>query len=328
MRSIRAKIMWLLSGSVLISSFIIGLLSILLTSTVINESSTENMKLLCRNHADKIDISLAKVEDSVDTLAHFVGSELSGIELLSDDSFRAEFSASVEHNALHHIESVDGAVSVYMYYDPSLLGKTDGFFYVKQDPDEGFQSHPLTDIAAIPASRIHQVSWWHTPITSGNASWVEAYYDKNVGCFVTSYIVPVYINDQLIGIIGADISMDYVDDLVKEISVFRSGQAAVLKSDGTVLYHPVFERGELIGEGDPGFEGVIEQLTQENATEELISYKLNKESKKMASCKLRNGMFMICFAPVSEIYHQQNTLLLSCAAVTAIVVLLGPIFRN
>ena len=186
MRSIRAKIMWLLSGSVLISSFIIGLLSILLTSTVINESSTENMKLLCRNHADKIDISLAKVEDSVDTLAHFVGSELPDIELLSDDSFRAEFSASVEHNALHHIESVDGAVSVYMHYAPSLLGKTDGFFYVKQDSEEGFQRHPLTDIAAIPANRIHQVSWWHTPTTSGSASWVEGYYDKNIGCFVTS----------------------------------------------------------------------------------------------------------------------------------------------
>ena len=323
MRSIRAKIMWLLSGGVLISSFIIGLLSIILTSTVINESSTENMKLLCRNHADKIDISLAKVEDSVDTLAHFVETELPDIELLSDDSFRAKFSASVEHNALHHIESVDGAVSVFMHYDPDLLGKTDGFFYVKQDSDEGFQSRPLTDLAAIPASSIHQVSWWHTPITSGSASWIEAYYDKNTGCFVTSYIVPVYINDQLIGIIGADISMDYVEDLTKEISVFHSGQAAVLKSDGTVLYHPYFERGELIGEGDPGFEGVIEQLTQENAAEELISYKLDKESKKMASCKLRNGMFMICFAPVSEIYRQQNTLLLSCAVVTAIVVLLG-----
>ena len=323
MKSIRAKIMWLLFGSVLISSVIIGLLSIFLTSTVIKESSTENMKLLCRNHADKIDISLAKVEDSVDTLAHFIGSELSDIESLSDDSFRVQFSTSVENNALHHIESVDGAVSVYMYYDPSLLGKTDGFFYVKQGSEEVFQRHSLTDIAAIPANRIHQVSWWHTPTTSGSASWVEAYYDENIGCFVTSYIVPVYINDQLIGIIGADISMDYVEDLVKEISVFHSGQAAVLKSDGTVLYHPVFERGELIGEGDPGFEGVIEQLTQENATEELISYKLNKESKKMASCKLRNGMFMICFAPVSEIYHQQNALLLSCAAVTAIVVLLG-----
>lgn len=323
MRSIRAKIMWLLSGSVLISSFIIGLLSILLTSTVINESSTENMKLLCRNHADKIDISLAKVEDSVDTLAHFIGSELSNIELLIDDSFRAEFSASVEHNALHHIESVDGAVSVYMHYDPFLLGKTDGFFYVKQDSDEGFQSHPLTDLAAIPANRIPQVSWWHTPTTSGSASWVEAYYDENIECFVTSYIVPVYINDQLIGIIGADISMDYIEGLVKEVSVFHSGQAAVLKGDGTVLYHPAFERGELIGEGDPGFEGVIEQLTKENATEELVSYKLDNESKKMASCKLRNGMLMVCFAPVAEIYHQQNTLVLSCAAITAIVVLLG-----
>lgn len=323
MKSIRTKIMWLLSGGILISSLIIGLLGVLLTFTAINESSAENMKLLCRNHADKIDISLAKVEDSMDTLAHFVEAELSDIELLSDDSFRAEFSASVEHNALHHIESIDGAVSVYMHYDPALIGKTDGFFYVKRDSDEDFKSHPLTDIAAIPAGRMHQISWWYIPTANGSASWIEAYYDENIGCFVTSYVVPVYINDQLVGIIGADISMDYVEDLVKKISVFHSGQAAVLKSDGTVLHHPAFEKGELIGEGDPGFEGVIEQLTQENATEELISYKLNKESKKMTACKLRNGMFMICFAPVSEIYRQQNTLLFSCTAVTAIVVLLG-----
>ena len=323
MRSIRAKITSLLAGSILISSFIIGLLSILLTSTVISESSTENMKLLARTNADKIDISLAKVEDSMDTLAHFIGSNLSDIELLKDELFRSEFTAAITQNALHHIESVDGAVSVFMHYDPALLCKTDGFFYIKDNAEGGFHSRPITDLSAMQENELQQTIWWYTPTASGSASWVEAYYDKNIGCFVTSYIVPIYINDQLIGIIGADISMDYVEDLVKEISVFHSGQAAVLKSDGTVLYHPVFERGELIGEGDPGFEGVIEQLTKENATEELVSYKLDNESKKMASCKLRNGMLMICFAPVSEIYHQQNTLVLSCAAITAIVVLLG-----
>ena len=133
MRSIRAKITSLLAGSILISSFIIGLLSILLTSTVISESSTENMKLLARTNADKIDISLAKVEDSMDTLAHFIGSNLSDIELLKDELFRSEFTAAITQNALHHIESVDGAVSVFMHYDPALLCKTDGFF-LQNDP--------------------------------------------------------------------------------------------------------------------------------------------------------------------------------------------------
>jgi hypothetical protein len=58
MKSIRAKIMWLLFYSVLISSLIIGAMGIFLTANVINQSSTENMRLLCKNNADNIDAIL------------------------------------------------------------------------------------------------------------------------------------------------------------------------------------------------------------------------------------------------------------------------------
>lgn len=323
MKSIRAKIMWLLFSSVFIASVIIGAFSIVLTSDIIKERSTENMQLLCKTNADKIDITFAKIEDSVDTLAHYVESDLPDIQMLKDDSYRAEFSAAIEKNALHHIESVDGAVAVYLYYDPAITGKADGFFYAKHEESEEFVYHPLSDISQYPPEDNEHVGWWYIPTVRGAATWLEAYYDANLGRYVISYIVPIYKNEQLIGVVGADISTDHIVKLVKEVSVFTSGKAAVLKSDGTVLYHPNFERGELIGEGDPGFDGVIEQLTKEDATSELISYKLKDVDKKLASCKLRNGMLMVCFAPVSEIYQQQSTLIVSNLIITGVVVLVA-----
>lgn len=322
MKSIRTKIMWALFSSVLISTFVIGLMGILLTSRVIEQSTTENMKLLCTTNAGKIDIALAKVEESVDTLAHFIGADLSDAALLKDDAYRATFSATVKNNALHHIESINGAAAIYLQYDSALIGKTDGFFYVRHEGEDAFQNHPLTDIPSTPTPDSAGAGWWYIPTIHGKATWFEAYYDAIIGRYVISYVVPIYIDDQLIGVIGADLSADYIEDLVKEVSVFNSGQAAVLKSDGTVLYHPNFERGELIGKGDPGFDGVIEQLTKENATSELISYKLETVEKKLASCKLRNGMLMICFAPVSEIYAQENVLIMTNLTITIVVILL------
>lgn len=316
MKSIRAKIMNLLFFSVLISSLIIGSFGIVLTSNVIKDSSTENMRLLCKNNADKIDITFAKIEESVNTLAHYAESELPNIKSLKDETFRKAYSEDIQKNALHHIENVSGAAAVYMHYDPAYIGKTDGFFYVKYKDTEEFLYHSLTDIS----SDNEHVGWWYIPTVSGTATWFEAYFDDNLGRYVVSYIVPMYKDGQLIGVIGADIFSEYIENLVKEVSIFNSGQGAVLKSDGTVLYHPNFEKGELIGEGDPGFEGVIEKLTKEDSTKELISYKLKGVKKKLASCKLRNGMLMICFAPESEIYHQQTMLMITNIIITVIVV--------
>lgn len=320
MKSIRAKIMWLLFFSVLIVSLIIGSLGIVLTSEIIHESSTENMRLLCKNNADKIDVTFAKIEDSVDTLAHYAESELTDIELLKDEKFRKNFSDNIQKNALHHIENIDGAAAVYLDYDQSYIGQADGFFYVKNTENNKFEYHPLVSVNSHSPGD-EAVDWWYVPTAKGKATWFEAYFETNLNCYVVSYVVPIYKNGQLIGVIGADVFAEHIVNLVKEVSIFNSGQGAVLKSDGTVLYHPFFERGVLIGEGDPGFDGVIDKLTSEDSTKELISYKLKGEKKQLASCKLKNNMLMVCFAPESEIYHQQTMLIITTCIITVVVIL-------
>ena len=325
MKSIRAKIMCLLFGSVLITSLIIGTLGIFLTSGIIEKSFTENMNLLCKTNADEVDIALAKVEDSVDTLSHNATSELSDIEILKDDSLRAAYSANLEKNALHHIESIDGAKSIYLCYNDSYIEKSDGFLYVKNKDTNKFESRPLADVYA----NADNVGWWHNLTTIKTATWLEAYRNSDINHDVISYLVPIYKNEQFIGVIGADITVEYIEKLVKEISIFSSGKAAVLNSDGTVVYHPNFKRGHLIGAGDPGFDGVVEKLSQENHTGELIKYELDGVEKRITSCKLRNGMLMICFAPDSEIYSEQNALYyhtIVCALIVVAIALVIAFF--
>lgn len=326
MKSIRTKIMLLLFGSVLLASLIIGALGIAVTAKIVKENSNQNMNLLCKVNADEIDIILAKIEDSVDTLAHYAVEELKSASVLEDKYYRAKYTADIETSAIHHMENTKDAVSVYLHYSPELIGCTDGFFRVSNGSDSTFVSADVTDISLYDKEDKSHVGWWYIPVANGKPTWLEAYYNENINCHIISYVVPLYKNDVLVGVIGADISTERIENLVEGISVLRTGRAALLEKDGVVVYHPNFSRGEVIGEDDSGFDGVVEKLSQIDRTDELISYEMDGIDKKIASCKLRNGMLMVCFAPVSEIYREQNYLTTFIVVLTLIVASVSLVF--
>ena len=180
MKSIRAKIMWLLFISVLIASLIIGSMSIFLTSNVIGKHSNENMTLLCKINSDKLDAVFSQIEESINTLADYAQSELSNVETLKNTPARNAYSANLAKNALHHTNNTDGAVAVWFHFDASYIGQTDGFFYIKNESTNEFEPHQLTDIYTYDAKELEHVSWWYNPIQAGKAVWLEAYYDKNI----------------------------------------------------------------------------------------------------------------------------------------------------
>lgn len=321
MKSIRSKLMLLICVSVIIASFIIGILGVALTSNVINKDSNENMHLLCQVNADELDIIFAKTEDSVDTLAHFAVEELNSAESIKDYNYRQECSSKLKTSALHHIESTESALAVYAYYNPELIGTEDGFLFVKNGENATFTEHPISDL--FNKDKNLGFNRWGNAKKDLSAVWLDSYFDEKEEFYVLSYVVPILKNDMLIGIIGADITTEHIEELVKGISLFSTGKAAVLKQDGTVIYHPNFEHGQIIGEDDPGFDGVVEKLQRNDKT--LISYELDGVPKKIASTNLRNGMLIVCFAPVSEIYHDRNILSSYIVFITSIVTLIATI---
>ncbi len=319
MKSIRGKLMSLICTSVIIASFVIGVLGVTLTSNVIKKDSNENMNLLCRVNADELDIIFAKIEDSVDTLAHFAVEELTSPQHLNDSTYRDECSANLKTSAIHHIESTESALAVYAYYNPELIGTDDGFLFIKDSETSAFNEYPVTDL--FDETNDQNYNRWTSPKESLTSVWLDSYFDFNKSLYVFSYVVPIIKSDTLIGVIGVDITTDHIEELVKNITLFSTGKAAVLKHDGTVVYHPNFERGQIIGKNDPNFEGVVEKLQKNDNN--LISYKLDGIRKKIASASLKNGMLITCFAPVNEIYKDRNILCAYIVLIATIVTMIA-----
>ncbi len=106
--------------------------------------------------------------------------------------------------------------------------------------------------------------WFQIAFELEKTEWTEPYYDEGGGdVLMTTCAVPFYAQRaggrQLRGVVVADISLEWLTELVASIKVLQSGYAFLLTRNGTIVTHPdpamimnetIFSLAE--ARGDPG----------------------------------------------------------------------------
>jgi sigma-B regulation protein RsbU (phosphoserine phosphatase) len=88
--------------------------------------------------------------------------------------------------------------------------------------------------------------WYQIPRELGKLEWSEPYYDEGAGNILMSTCSVPFYNDvggqkQVRGVVTADISLDTLTELVSSVKVLKTGYAALLSRNGTILAHPLKE---------------------------------------------------------------------------------------
>ena len=86
--------------------------------------------------------------------------------------------------------------------------------------------------------------WYQIPRELGRLEWSEPYFDEGAGnAPMTSCSTPFYGEidgqQQLKGVVNADVSLDALTELVASVKVLKTGYAALLSRNGMVLAHPL-----------------------------------------------------------------------------------------
>ncbi|WP_353893526.1 methyl-accepting chemotaxis protein [Proteinivorax hydrogeniformans] len=72
---------------------------------------------------------------------------------------------------------------------------------------------------------------------------------------MTSLVIPIEVDGEAIGVVGVDISLDFLHTMISEITIFDEGFGRVLSNQGVVVAHPDSERvGQVAGEIQSGSE--------------------------------------------------------------------------
>ena len=346
MRSISMKITALTMAAILVSILAIGGMGINSIRTQGNEAAQKELGLICENTQRTLDQYLSSMEQSVDMISLYAmdeldvsalveggvtgfdgtGSALEGRDWDSPrqqalDAYLASYSARVQEvfgSLASHTTNVN---TYYFRFNQELSNAvpSQGFFYYRTG-GQSFDQVQVTDVSAFDPEDDGHVAWYYTPLRTGRPTWMQPYYNDNLGVEMLSYVVPVYKADTFIGVIGMDISYQTLADLLAQRHIYDTGFFCLVDAEGTVIYNPYAQAGS-----DLSFlgEGVMEnarELLKQDHLDTLLHYTLNGEKRALTFTTLTNGLKLIVTVPDAEL-NQSWHRLVNGVIVTALVIL-------
>ena len=159
MKSIKAKITVSIIICSLLSSIIVGVLSIISVRQTSNTGIEQRLALTCQNQSSDINALISRIEQSVDLLSNIVLDNLD-FKQFSDAQYVTDYTDSLVDNFYKFGEHTDGAISVYIRYNPELADPTSGIFLMRNNMYEDFSVIPPTDFTMYDKTDLTHVGWY------------------------------------------------------------------------------------------------------------------------------------------------------------------------
>ncbi|MGN0437380.1 MAG: methyl-accepting chemotaxis protein [Lachnospiraceae bacterium] len=311
MKSIKGKIVTLVAICAVVSTLINGTFSYQGAAKVINGDAHKMMSMECRNGGQEIDSMLKQVEQSVDTLAEMAEQSLTDLNAFkTSDEYVKEYTKSLEAFALESANNTEGALTYYIRYNPEFTNPTSGIFATKSSADAEFEQLTPTDFSMYDPSDLEHVGWYYIPVQNGTATWMDPYLNSNINVYMISYVVPIYVNDVSIGIVGMDIDFSLIESIAEDTTVYDSGAAFIVNSNNQIMYHKNLEFGTDLNNADNGaYSELAKGLNDSKMSESGISYTYEGADKIGFYQELANGMKFVLSAPTEEIRDHASTVL-------------------
>ncbi len=317
--SIYKKFLSLLLGSVAAASLLIGAAGIFSAQNAVSKDSVQIMNLICEEKAQQINAILTAIEQSVQIDYGYVKNQVSKDDFAwHDTEYMHEYAEKIRPVLKNTAENTDFAVGVYLRFNPEICGSgTEGVFLVNKNGV--FEDEKITDLTLYSPEDTGYVGWYYEPVKNGAPTWMNPYYNENTGVKMISYIIPIYIDDTLIGVIGMDIDISLLINTVKEISLYDTGYAFLACGNGDIVYHRQYPEGIEKKNFDENLLDIRKQMQGVESNDSIVSYSWYGAEKRLSYTNLLNGMYLIITAPSSEIDAERNSLILRCVIIMAVV---------
>ena len=205
------------------------------------------------------------------------------------DNLLESYSGKIERVLL---SSPDFVYSAYIYLDMDFC-KTPNNIQCSRKIDGTIVRQPI-----VPASVYFLVTgepghrnWYNTvKYETKKDTWIRGSYDRNE-VLMTQYLIPVYENDELLAIVGVDLNLEAVKELIFNTVLFESGYLFLLDDKGDIILHDNGPMVTPIGETEKIRDGDLTELVQKNTKESVISVETVNGDVLLLK-RLKNGWTM------------------------------------
>ena len=325
MKTIKTKIMACIVGCSLITALIVGALSIGSTAKITESEAVKNMNYRGDSVSNSIDATITRIETSVNILADVVVDKLDENAFFSDKNYADGFTDSILDEVFKFSERTEGAITSYIRYNPEYSNPTSGCFLTRDSLSDPFTAVTPTDFSMYEPGDLEHVGWYYIPVQNGAPVWMDPYLNSNINVYMISYVVPIYDSKGTsIGIVGMDIAVTQITDMVDSVKLFDSGYAFLTKADGEVLHHNSIDIGSPLSDADASLNGVDAYISAED-NDESFEYSYQGVDKMLVVNTLHNGMKLILAAPKNEIYSETYSLLFTIIGIVLLALVISAV---
>lgn len=299
MKSIQTKLMILIIVGISFSTLLVGSFGIHRLKSAMDEDCCEIINLTCSEQAKEINTVMGRVEQSVEILYEYTLDVMDGMDELSESTMNvADYMDKLELFGRTVANATDGSVSVYVRFAPDFKSGLDGFFWVENSVNGRFENVEVTDLTQHDPDD-EEVCWYHIPMQTGRAVWLDPYSHQRLNKQVISYVIPLIFEGRAAGVVGMDIDYEYLTQKVSSISAYETGHAFLTNENFEVIYSRHFNNGTKVNVFDKHMVGadMAEIINQDI----LYDHEFEGRKRKVAFRQLENGMCLAVTVPLSEI---------------------------
>ncbi len=300
MKSIKARILATVIVCTLLTSFICGGVSILNSRKTVYADSQKEMQYACANQAAALNAQMSRVEQSVNTAYEIALQQLTDVEAFKTSKAYVDQFTAIMNEMLYEVGgNTEGALTAYIRYNPEFTEPDSGVFWSRNSDAEEFEALVPTDFTMYSPDDLEHVGWYYIPVQHGKAMWMAPYLNSNINVYMISYVIPIVIDGESMGIIGMDIDFNKFTSTVDNATVFETGSAFLADENGNISYHKSIDAGTAIsGLEDSG--EMTSALADPAMEGKPVNYTYQGELKDMCYVTLTNGMRYVLTAPESE----------------------------
>jgi len=131
--------------------------------------------------------------------------------------------------------------------------------------------------------------YYYSPLIDKEPYWSAPYTDLDINLFMVSYTLPVFHNNQIIGILGVDFTTEDFRSQVSKMTHQKSGYAFLTSPDMRIIYHPAYPEGTYMRDiPDEASDKILTELKL-NRFSGILEYQYTGRDKYLAYARLKNG---------------------------------------
>ncbi len=190
-------------------------LFLFMQSRMVKEYCEQAIRLISEKKILELNACFTTIEKSVNEAETYILESIDEDRILTDSEYEKDYMAQLSKELVRLAGFAKGAVSVYFRMNLERFGGSRGIFL--EWSTSGFLGVKPTDLTQYSPTDMERVGWYYTPIWKGAPVWLPPYENKNINIHMISYVIPIYRSDELLGVVGMDINLATLKDIIDSL---------------------------------------------------------------------------------------------------------------